>query len=120
MMTDDRDLILHTLFAEVQHELDGDEFTARVMAQTRSLSYRVTVAWICAGLVLATCTWMLAIPLEVAQLITQALTTTLIDLGDSWVAWAFSPVNNIAALLVLLVKAIRIVRKKITNASYSN
>ena len=49
----------------------------------------------------------------------QALTTTLIDLGDGWLAWVFSPVNNIAALLVLFVKAIRVGRKRIIGASYA-
>jgi len=119
-MADDRDPLLQNLFTEAQQELDGEEFTVRVMSQTRKLSYRATAAWVCATLVVAVCAWIFALPLEVAQLVTQLLTTTLIDLGDSWLAWAFSPVNNIAALFVLCVKGIRVFRKKLISASYAN
>ena len=44
----------------------------------------------------------------------------MIDLGDSWLAWLFSPVNHIAGLLVLSVKAIRVGRKKLLVASYAD
>ncbi len=120
MMADDRDPLLQTLFAEAQHDLDGEAFTAQVMAQTRNLRYRLAAGLSCLALVLAACAWFFAIPLEVAQLITQVLTISLIDLGDSWLAWAFSPINNIASLLVLSVKAIRMGKKKITSATYAN
>ncbi|MCZ6501053.1 MAG: hypothetical protein O6945_00900 [Gammaproteobacteria bacterium] len=121
MMTDDRDPLLQTLFAEAQRELDGEAFTAHVMARTRSQRYQVIAGWFGVALVLAACTWLLALPIqEFAQLIVQGLAITLIDLGDSWLAWLFSPVNNIAGLLVLSVKAIRIIRKKIIGASYAN
>jgi hypothetical protein len=119
MMTDDRDPRLQALFAEAQHELDGETFTARVMTKSRFLRYRVLALWIGMAFVLAAGAWYLAIPLEVAQLMAQVLTTTLIDLGDGWLAWVFSPVNNIAALLVLFVKAIRVGRKRIIGASYA-
>ena len=120
MMTDDRDPFLQTLFAEAQHDLDGEVFTAQVMAQMRFLRYRSVAPWIFVALMLAAGAWFFAIPLEVAQLIAQVLTITLIDLGDSWLAWLFSPINNIAALLIISVKAIRIGRKKIIGASYAN
>jgi len=120
MMTDDRDPLLEALFAEAQHDLDGEPFTARVMAQTRFVRYRVFAPWIGVALILAGGAWFLAIPLEVAQLIAQALATTLIDLGGGWLAWLLSPVNNIAALLVLGVKTIRIGWKKIIGASYAS
>jgi hypothetical protein len=118
-MTDDIDPRLQALFAEGQPDLDGEAFTARVMAKSRFLRYRVLALWIGMAMVLAAGAWYLAIPLEVAQLIAQALTTTLIDLGDGWLAWVFSPVNNIAALLVLFVKAIRVGRKRIIGVSYA-
>ena len=120
MMTDDSDPLLQTLFAEAQHDLDGEAFTAHVMARTRFLRYRVVAAWICVALILAVGAWFLAIPLDVARLIAQVLATTLFDLSDGWLAWLFLPVNNIAALLVLSVKAIRMGRKKMIRASYAN
>jgi hypothetical protein len=46
------------------------------------------------------------------QQVSLVFTISLFDLGDGWVAWALSPVNNIAGVLLLSVKAIRILRKR--------
>ena len=119
-MTEDRDPLLQQLFAEVQNDLDGEVFIGQVMTQTRRHSYRVIAAGVCATLILAACAWALAIPQEFALLVAQGLSTTLVDLGDSWLAWIFSPVNNIASLLVLSLKGLRMGRKKYVSASYAN
>jgi hypothetical protein len=120
MMSDDRDPLLQTLFADARNDLDGEAFTAQVMAKTRFLRYRVVAPWVCIALMLAAGASYLAIPLEIAQLIAQGLTTTLIDLGGGWLGWVFSPVNNIAALLVLIVKAIRVGRNRILGAPHGS
>jgi bacteriorhodopsin len=120
MTKDERDPVLQSLFADTRHEFPADEFVARVMARSRFIRYRTLVPWVILALALAAGAWFLAIPIEVAQLFAEALTTTLIDLGDSWLAWLFSPINNIAALFVLAVKAIRMGRRKIVGAAYAN
>jgi hypothetical protein len=123
-MTDDRDPVLQSLFAANQVDqidLDGKAFTARVMAKTHSLKY--WLASISGGitLVFLICIWIFNIPLqEVVQFITQTLATTLFDLGDSWTSWVFAPVNNIASLFVLSVKAMRVIYKKARVVSYSS
>ncbi|MCZ6889646.1 MAG: hypothetical protein O7H39_14230 [Gammaproteobacteria bacterium] len=119
-MTDDRDPVLKSLFAESQHDLDGEAFTARVMDRTRYLRYRTLAVWGSVGLALAVGASLFAVPLQTAQLIAEVLTTALIDLGDGWLAWVLSPVNSVAALLAVSVKAIRVCRKKIITASYAN
>ncbi len=120
-MADDRDQFLQTLFAEVTHDLGGKEFTARVVAQTGRWKYQVVAIAAFITLILVTCAWFFTLPLqEFAFLITQALTITLVDMGDSWLAWLLAPVNNIASLIVISVKAIRVVRKKMLGVSYSN
>ncbi|HIG42833.1 MAG: hypothetical protein ABGY96_20940 [bacterium] len=120
-MTNDRDLEnqqwLQTLFTKAQQELDGETFTMQVVQQMRIRSYRVYLGLACAVLMVATGLWILAIPLEVVQLITQLLTTSLVDLGDTWIAWLLSPINNIASLTILCVKAFRVARRKISTAS---
>ena len=118
MMTDDRDPILQGLFVEAQQDLDGDGFIAQVLARTNRMRYQILTGLVCLGLMLAAGSWFFAIPLEAAQLIAQLLTIALIDLGDGWLAWLFSPVNNVASLLVLSVKGMRMLRKKLTRASY--
>jgi hypothetical protein len=120
MMTDHWDSQLKTLFAESRQELDGEALTARVMARTRKLSYMLIAGGISAVLVLLTGAWLVfALPLlEFAVLISQGLTMTLVDLGEGWLALVFLPVNNIASLLVLSMKAIHMARKKIIGASF--
>jgi hypothetical protein len=120
-MTEHRDQLLQTLFSEAQRELDGEALTARVMAKTRSLRYRRVATWVLSAVILLVSTWMVfAIPLqEFVVLVAQGLSTTLLDLGEGWLAWVFSPVNNIASLLVITVKAIRIFQKKIIGVSFA-
>ena len=113
-MTDDRNPLLQKLFAEAEQELDGKVFTSDVMAQTRALRYRAFAGWSAAALLLAFIAWLLGIPQELPHFIAQSLTTTLVDLGDSWLAWLISPINNIASLIVLSVKAIRTGMKKLS------
>ena len=118
MTIDDQDLMLQSLFSKEQPDLDGEVFTANVVAKIRKLRYRPVAGLAAVALVMVVVVWLFAIPTrEVAQVIAQGLTTTLLDLGEGWAAWVFSPINNIASLLVLSVKAIRMARKKIIGAS---
>ena len=118
-MTDDRDPVLSSLFASSVVDKDDKEFTKHVVAKTRSLRYKIVVGLLAVALILVAIAWLLGLPFqEVAQLITQGLTTSLVDLGDGWLAWSLSPVNNVASVLILSLKAIRMLRKKIINTSY--
>jgi hypothetical protein len=122
-MTERRDPVLQTLFAVDQidqNDQDAQAFTARVMAKTRKLIYQLAGVLAAVALLLLICVWVFAIPLqEVVQLVTQTVSVTLFDLGDGWASWVFSPVNNIASLIVISLKAIRIVHKKVLRASYT-
>jgi hypothetical protein len=123
-MTEHRDPVLQTLFAVDQidqNDQDAQAFTARVMAKTRKLIYQLAGVLAAVALLLLICVWVFAIPLqEVVQLVTQTVSVTLFDLGDGWASWVFSPVNNIASLIVISLKAIRIVHKKVLRASYTS
>jgi hypothetical protein len=113
-MTDDRDPLVQNLFAEAEQELAAEVFTSNVLAHTRALRYRLVAGWSTAGLALVFIAWLLGIPQELPQLVAQSLTMTLVDLGESWLAWLISPINNIASLIVLSVKALRICMKKLS------
>ena len=122
-MDEERDPILQKLFAESQHELDGEAFTASVMTRSRFLRYQRLLPWLGGALAL-TVTLLLLVPLQefgvlIALFVTDILTITLFDLGEGWLALVFSPVNNIASLIVLGVKALRMGRKKIIGGSYA-
>lgn len=58
-------------------------------------------------------------PQELTVLIAQSLSTTLVDLGESWFATVLSPINSVATVLVVGVKAIRMALKRIRSASYA-
>lgn len=123
-MTEHRDPVLQTLFAAEEIDQNGQDaqaFTARVMARTRKLIYQLAGALAVVSLLLLICAWVFAIPLqEVVQLVTQTVSATLFDLGDGWASWVFAPVNNIASLVVISLKAIRVVHKKVLSASYTS
>ena len=120
-MPDKHDQILQSAFAEARRDLDGAAFTNRVMSRTRSLLYQLAGGVIAVGLVLLTGAWLVfGIPLlEFAVLISNALTTPLIELGEGWLALVFMPVNNIASLIVITARAIHLGWKKLTAASFN-
>ncbi len=118
MMADDRDPFLQSLFGEAGHDLAGETFTNYVMSRTRNLKYLAVAGAGAIALILAICLWLLAIPSELAQLSAEVLTQPLIPLGEGWLTWLVSPVNNIGGLLVLIVKVIRVVQKQVRRASY--
>ena len=118
-MTDDRDPRLQALFADTQGELDGEEFVTRVMAKTRKPKQLLIAGLAGLALLLVAGIGLLSLPaFEISQVIATALTTTLIDLGEGWFAWILSPVNNIASIVALSIKAIRVIQKKVRGASY--
>ena len=119
-MTDERDPVLSSLFARSVVDQNDKEFTEHVVAKTRSLRYKIVAGLACFALVLIAGAWALDLPIiNIVQLVTQALATNLIELGDGWLAWILMPVNNVASVLILSLKAIRMLRKKIINTSYT-
>ncbi len=82
--------------------------------------FRISAGWAGIALVLVACAGLLALPLQgLALIIAQGLTTTLIDLGDGWLAMMISPINSIASIVVVSVKAIRMGRSKLRSLSYA-
>lgn len=113
-MTIDRDPALQTLFANAKKDLPGEAFTDEVITRVDKLRRRSVIGWICVGLVLVACAWLLSAPLQDAvHLLTQILPVSLIDLGESWLARTLSPVNSIAALLALGLLGLRMAYRKI-------
>ncbi len=113
-MTDDRDPMLQTLFANAEQDLAGEAFAAQVMSKTGKLRRGAVVGWVCAGLVLAACAWLLATPLQdTVHLLTQNLTLSLISLDDLLLAQVLSPLNNVAFVVALGLIGVRIVYRKI-------
>ena len=121
MMTNKQDQLLQTVFAEARQDLDGTAFTARIMSRTRKFLYLLALGAIAVAGMLLTGAWLIfGMPLlEFAVMISNALTTTLIDLGEGWLALAFTPINNIASLVIITARAIHLGWKKISGASFT-
>ena len=116
-MTDNKDPYLQTLFADAQRDLEGEVFVDKVMAKTRFSRFRLPVMLSAVALALLICALLLTSSLQAfALLLARGLTTTLIDLGDGWIAWFLSPANTVGSLFVLLAKVVRMGQKKITGA----
>ena len=83
-MTDRNDQFLQSAFAEARQDLDGTAFTARFVSRTRRLLYLLASGVAAVAVLLLTGAWLVfGIPLlEFAVLVSNVLTTTLIDLGE--------------------------------------
>lgn len=118
-MTDDRDPRLQALFADAQTELDGEEFVSRVIKKTRKPKQLVIAGLATVALVMVAAAWLFSLPfLGISEVVATALTTTLIDLGEGWLAWVLLPINNIASVVALCIKALRMIHNKVRGASY--
>ena len=86
-----------------------------------SAKHPVAAGVVAALLVTLSVLWLFSAPLQAsAMLLIQSMATPLVALEEGWIAWAVSPVNNIASVVVLSVKAVRMLWKRISNASYVN
>jgi hypothetical protein len=119
-MTEQRDPLLQTLFAEAEQPLAGEALTARVLARTRNFRYVLLAGLTAAAAAILAGTWLFfGIPLfEFAVLIAAVLTTPLFELGEGWLALALLPINTVASALLVLLKGARMLQKKIVAASF--
>lgn len=122
MITDNQDQLLKSVFAEARQDLDGEALTSQVMAKTRRVLVLLAAGVLSIAVLLVGGAWlMFGVPLlDFAVLISQFLTMTLLDLGEGWLALVFTPLNNIASLLIISAKAIHLGWKKLLGASFSN
>ena len=118
-MTDRRDPQLQSLFTEANRELDGKELTAQVMRKTRLVRYRAWGGVTLLVLLVLLLTWQVfAMPLfDFALMMSQVVTTNLIDLGGGWMELALLPLNSIGGLAVISFKVVRVARKKLMSGS---
>jgi len=113
-MTDERDPAMQALFAEAEQDLAVDDFSTRVMARVESVRRRTSTGWVIAGLVMLSCLWFLAVPLQkLAYQLTGFLATPLINPDEPLLLFLLLPVNNISTLLVLMVAGLVVVFRKL-------
>lgn len=113
-MTVDRDPNLQDLFDAARQDVPERPFVADVMSQVDIARRKAVIVWIGIGLALIALLWLLAAPAQVAvQLLAQALSIPLVDLGDRWLARVFSPANSVAGLVALGLLGLRAAYRKL-------
>lgn len=113
-MTTDQDPLLHSLFAIAEQDMSGEPFTTEVMSQIDRQRRSAIIVWICVGLVLLACLWLISAPLlNAINLATQVLPRSLVELDDRWLARILSPVNSIGAVVAFGFLGLRMAYRKI-------
>ena len=84
-MSNERDPLLESLFAQASDELNDIDFVENVMAQVAKRRRNVLLARIGLVLLLAAFELLLSAPLQNSVgIITEALSRSLLDIGNEW------------------------------------
>ena len=111
-MSDQHDISLQALFDEPAQIADDSEFVVRTMQRIDQRQRRSLYIWLAVSGGLIIIASLFALPLEIANFITQSFTTPLFSLGSGWLGWLMAPINNAGALVVLLIRLLRFARPK--------
>lgn len=118
-MSEERDAQLQALFAEADVTLQDTEFTGGVMRRVRQRRLGWLVAAAALGVALLLVASQFLQPLQtVSVTVAQVLGIELVDLGDNPAAWFLAPINNLATLVVVLARGLRMSWKRVRRATY--
>ena len=113
-MNDDRDPLLEAAFAQAWQPLADDGFPGEIMNRIRRRRRRVIGGRIAIAAVVIGFEYALAFPLQNSVgLLTQALATPLLDLGDHWLVDMLSPLNSIAGLIGIGLIGLQLLYRKL-------
>lgn len=104
----DIDPQLQSLFKP--ESIDDGGFTLatmdKILAEEKLRQIKTAAIWAAIAVVLVT----IVAYFGVAEFITHAMTSPIYDVGEGWVGWLLSPINNAGALLIALLKLFQVVR----------
>ncbi len=99
-MTSDRDAAIQNLFDTARADLDGKEFTARVMSEIDRGRRWSALRWLGIAAVLIACGLLLSGPVvDVVNVLGAILPASLIEIETAWLAQLLSPINSVAAVV---------------------
>lgn len=113
-MSDERDPLLETLFAEADRELDGGMFLAAVQARADALRRRRLAVVLVSCLAAAPALWLVGASLQqvlgaLGELVSHPIADTESLLG----APMLSPLNSVGAAVALSLLALRALFKRL-------
>ncbi len=112
-MNDERDPVLESLFVQAEQDLVDDGYTAQVMAKVAKRHRNVTIGRLVIVLVIVIFEFLLSAPLQDSVgVLTEALSTTLVELENEWMALALAPLNSIAGLIGMTFLGVHILYRR--------
>lgn len=112
-MSDDRDPFLESLFAQTSVELNEDNFIERVMATVEKRRRNILIGRIGFVVLLVVLDLLLSAPLQNSVgAVTQALSTSLLDISNEWLAVIVAPLNSIAGIIGMLLLGLHTIYRK--------
>ncbi len=113
-MSDERDPLLESLFAQASDELNDIDFVETVMAQVAKRRRNVLLGRIGLVLLVVAFEFLLSAPLQnTVGIATQALSTSLLDVGNEWLAGIVAPLNSVAGLIGMLLLGLHSIHRKL-------
>ena len=112
-MNDARDPWLESMFAQAERQLVDDDYVAQVMVRVAQRRRNVLIGQLALVALLVVFELVLSAPLQnTVGAITQALSATLLELENEWVALVFAPLNSIAGLIGVMLLGMQFLYRK--------
>ena len=113
-MSDERDPVLETLFAESKIEVSENGFSDQVIAGVEKRRRNVLLGRIGLVALLVVFEFLLSGPLQQsAGAMAQALSTSLIEIETGWLADVLAPLNSVAGLIGVSLVGVHSLYRKI-------
>lgn len=113
-MTDERDPLLESLFAQTNIELSDSDFAERVMSMVEKRRRNVLLGRVGIVALLVLLELLLSAPLQNSVgAATEALSASLLDVGNEWFAVIVEPINSVAGLLGMLLLGLHAIYRRI-------
>ncbi|MGI9234806.1 MAG: hypothetical protein ACR2RD_14325 [Woeseiaceae bacterium] len=112
-MSNERDPVLESLFAQADVELNKNDFAGQVMAMVEKRRRNVLLGRVAFLALLVAFEFILSAPLQNSiGAATEAMSMSLLDVSNEWLAVIVAPLNSIAGLLGVLLLGLHTIYRR--------
>ena len=112
-MSNDRDPLLESLFAESAYEPADDGFNAAVMAKVEKRRRSVVIGRVAIFALLIAFELLLSAPIQYSVgVMSEALSASLFDVNNEWLAVAVAPLNSVAGLVGIFLLGLHTLHRR--------
>lgn len=113
-MTDERDPLLESLFAQARVEVQANDFDEKVMAKVERRRRNVLIGRVALVALLVVFEFLLSAPLQNSVgMAVETLSASLIEISNEWLAVFVAPLNSIAGILGMLLLGLHALYRRI-------